>query len=376
MRAGGQFTHLLGLIGDTGLGLKKVNSNMAAFIKRGESQWQAKIRRKGFAPQSKTFNTKPEAEKWARSVEAEIDRGTFIDRREADGTTLEDALERYGREVTPLKKGARAERNRIKRWQAHKLAKCSLSAVRGKDMAKFRDERRAEGKAENTIRLDLALISAMYETARREWGLEGLANPVRMIKAPGSSNRRDRCLSALEEPWLFAGMEAAMPRTPNAKAILQLAIATGMRQGEILKIEWSDVKLSARHIHLSDTKSGDPRDVPLSPQAIDIVQSLPRPLDGGKVFDVSQDRLIRAFSQACKLGRKLYEAENAKQPPEGFLSGLVFHSLRHTAATRMAPLLSAHELCRAFGWKTMQMALRYYHPTGESLADKLAVAAC
>lgn len=347
---------------------------MATITKRGDLQWQAKIRRKGYPPQSHTFATKADAEAWARDVEREMDRGMFLDRSEAEATTLREALERYSREVTPRKKGAESELSRIKRWQARSLSNCTLARIRGKDLAKFRDDRRAEGKAENTIRLDLALLSSLYETARRDWGMEGLSNPVKMIKAPGGSNKRERRLSPEEEAWLITGIETVMPRTSNIRTLIRLALETGMRQSELLGIEWEDVDIKRKFIHLADTKSGDPRDVPLSPVALEVLNALPRPITGGRIFDVSQDRLIRAFRHACIQGRKLYEAETGKKPAAGWLENLKFHDLRHESASRWASVLAAQELAKMFGWRTLQMALRYYHPTGESLAEKLAKA--
>ena len=74
--------------------------------------------------------------------------------------------------------------------------------------------------------------------------------------------------------------------------------------------------------------------------------------------------------------RATYAQQHGQPAPSGWLEGeIVFHTLRHTAATRWAAVLAAQELAKAFGWKTMQMALRYYHPTGESLAAKLHAAA-
>lgn len=193
-----------------------------------------------------------------------------------------------------------------------------------------------------------------------------------MIKAPGGSNKRERRLLPEEEKWLLDGLEAAMPRIPTIRALILLDLETGMRQSEILGMEWDDVDLVRKFVHLDDTKSGDPRDVPLSPKALSILQGLPRPITGGRVFDVSQDRLIRAFRQGCKKGRELCEASTDKKPCAGWLENLRFHDLRHEAASRWASVLAAQELAKMFGWRTLQMALRYYHPTGESLAEKLA----
>ncbi len=74
---------------------------MATITKRGDGQWQAKVCKKGYAVQSKTFKTKVRAEQWARNVESEMDRGVFLSTSVAESTLLVD---RYLTEVAPSKK--------------------------------------------------------------------------------------------------------------------------------------------------------------------------------------------------------------------------------------------------------------------------------
>jgi hypothetical protein len=57
---------------------------MATIRSRGEYQWEAQIRRKGYPAQRKTFETKADAQAWARMIESEIDRGIFVSRVEAE----------------------------------------------------------------------------------------------------------------------------------------------------------------------------------------------------------------------------------------------------------------------------------------------------
>ena len=61
---------------------------MATIRNRGEYQWEAQIRRKGYPAQRKTFETKSDALAWARMIESEIDRGIFVSRVEAERTAL------------------------------------------------------------------------------------------------------------------------------------------------------------------------------------------------------------------------------------------------------------------------------------------------
>ena len=120
---------------------------MPTIIKRGPYQWQAKIRRKGHALQSKTFPSKADALAWTRELESEMDRNVFHSRAEAERTTLTEALDRYAREVTPGKKGAAKELNRIKLWKARPLSARFLPAIKGADLAKHRDALGGKGAA-------------------------------------------------------------------------------------------------------------------------------------------------------------------------------------------------------------------------------------
>ena len=68
---------------------------MATISKRGDYQFQAISRRKGYPSQTKTFETRADAERWAREIEASLDTGYFRDRREVERTTLGQALQKY-----------------------------------------------------------------------------------------------------------------------------------------------------------------------------------------------------------------------------------------------------------------------------------------
>lgn len=71
---------------------------MATIRKRGNYQWEAQIRKRGFPSQTKTFNTKAEAEAWAKMIESEMARGVWLSRSEAESTTLYETLTRYEKE--------------------------------------------------------------------------------------------------------------------------------------------------------------------------------------------------------------------------------------------------------------------------------------
>ena len=89
-----------------------VEQTMADIRKRGPYQWQVRIRKKGYPSQTRTFDTKAEAEVWATTVESEMARGIFVSRKEAENTTLSEAIDRYIAEVIPTKKQHHREKNR------------------------------------------------------------------------------------------------------------------------------------------------------------------------------------------------------------------------------------------------------------------------
>jgi integrase len=346
--------------------------------------WQAKVRRRGYPGQSRTFERKVDAETWARGVENEMDRGVFVSRAEAEATTLKEALERYEREVTPKKRGADQERYRIRALLALPLAKRTLAGIRGAEVARLRDDELARGLAPASVVKTLALLSHFFETARKEWGIE-VDNPVKKISKPKIDNARERRLSVEEERYLLAALDDPGDavkvkdgdrRNEWTPRIARWAIETAMRQGEILALDWQHIDLEKRTAHLPETKNGTTRTVPLSSAAVSLIRPAGNvtPLRKGKVFPTTASALKQSFSRAIARGRRLYVTDCEKadiEPEPGFLENLTFHDLRHEATSRLAEKLQMHELMRVTGHKDTRMLARYYHPRAEDLARKL-----
>ncbi len=200
-----------------------------AYISQRGKYWRAEVRRRGYKPVYRSFDTKQKAQQWARRVESEMDSAAYVDRTEAERTTLRQALERYRREIVPEKRHPYQENRRIQRWIDNDLSHRTLANLRGADFAKYRDERRAAGRAENTIRLELQVISHLFEIARKEWGMEALTNPLKNIRKPSGSEARDRRL----RPGEFEMVHARLSASGNLWAALafELAIETSLRQG-------------------------------------------------------------------------------------------------------------------------------------------------
>ncbi|HEV2611649.1 MAG TPA: hypothetical protein VGU61_15375 [Noviherbaspirillum sp.] len=148
-----------------------------AAITRRKTGYQAEVRRRGFPTVSKVFHTRKDAEAWARLIESEMDRGCFLDRTEADKTTLRDILERYKREISPKKKSAAIEEIRINKFiRDEKLCAYKVTALTGKLLSEWRDKR-LTAVSGSSVNRELNLLSHAFNIARTEWGIH-VDNPV------------------------------------------------------------------------------------------------------------------------------------------------------------------------------------------------------
>lgn len=374
---------------------------MAAINKRGPYQWRAQIRRRGFPPVSKTFTTKAEAEAWVQMNESEMSRGIWVSKKEAETTTLHDALDRYEREITPGKKSAMGERSFLRMWRATALAKLPLAGIRSTDLAKLRDQW-LKDYVPSTVLRRLAVLSHVFTIARKEWGMESLSNPVELVRKPQPNDARTRRI-ATEAPKASrtdtnseksrrSASDGELERVVAASqssllpTVMCLAVETAMRRSEIVSLQWQYVDLERRVVHLPATKNGNSRDVPLSSRAVAALTAL-QSLEGDadeheddseearRVFSIRADALTRAFERAVERAHKAYvnQCKQARQKPDPrFLTDLRFHDLRHEATSRLADIFPLHELTKITGHRDPRMLMRYYHPRAEDLAKRLA----
>lgn len=142
------------------------------------------------------------------------------------------------------------------------VGKISLSSIQGKEIAAFRDMREKGGVEPNTIRLDLALISHLFSTAIKEWGMTGLINPVLQIRKPKLPRGRDRRIRHGELERIIKASES-----PLLGELIRFALETAMRRSELAGMVWNLVDLKKRTVTLPETKNGEKRIVPLSPEA-------------------------------------------------------------------------------------------------------------
>ncbi|MES2353179.1 MAG: site-specific integrase [Pseudomonadota bacterium] len=341
---------------------------MATIVKTPSGTWKALIRKSGWPTTSKTFRTKRDAEDWARRTEDEMVRGVFISRSPSERMTFSTALIRYLNEVTVTKKPKTqlSEKGSAKQLESF-FGKYSLAAVTSELVAKYRDQRIANGKSNNTVRIELALLSHLFTIALQEWGLGLAYNPVANIRKPSPSEGRDRRLRGEEQWRLFEAVDKHS--NPMLGWIVRLAVETGMRQSEILGLRRSQVDLKRRIVRLADTKNDSARTVPLTQNATlifkEALQNPVRPFDTDLIF----------FGEPGNNGKRgSYQFLKIWQTIKKNLciEDLHFHDLRHEAVSRLVEAgLSDQEVASISGHKSMQMLRRYTHLRAEDLVAKL-----
>ena len=325
---------------------------MATITKRGDGQWQTKVRKKGYAVQSKTFKTKVRAEQWARNVESEMDRGVFLSTSIAETTTLTELIDRYLEEVAPTKKSEADIRVRGKLLK-NKLGDRVLAAITPLTVKEFREERLETVKGD-TVRKEMSLLSRILKLAQQEWDIYlPRGNPVNSVAMPPKGKGRDRRLELGEEKTL---LEAAKEYGGFIEDIIILALETGARRGELVNLQWANINFNKCTVILRDTKNTDDREIPLSSSAIEVIKRQPRHITG-LVFPIRGDSITKAFGRVCK---------NAA------IIGLRFHDLRHEATSRFFEKgFETMEVSAITGHKDLAMLKRYTHLRAEDLAKRL-----
>jgi integrase len=326
---------------------------MATLRKRNNGHWQARVRK---ANQSitKTFINKVDAERWAKQVEVEMQKGSYTNLVLAERTTFAEIIERYIVEVLPTMRGGKADYIRLKALARRPIAKLNMVSLTSQKIAQHRDERLKEIAPATVIR-ELSYFSSIITYARKEWGIN-INNPVALVTRPKNPQGRSRILNATETNALFEALKPTGRRSIWMLPLVKLALETAMRRSELLGLRWEHIDLGRRTIFLQLTKNGTSRTVPLSTYAVQILTETPRNIDG-RVFPITHEVVSQAFNRARK---------------QAGVKNIRFHDLRHMAITRLAEKLpNLIELSAVSGHKSLAMLKRYYHPNPELLAEKL-----
>lgn len=316
---------------------------MASIIRSGKN-WRALIDRKGVR-KSKTFPTRQEAKDWSARQEYEILNAPQL----AGTTAFSDVMLRYAKEVSSQKRGYRWEDIRLTRLAKDRIGRIAVGELTAVHLADWRDRRLAE-VAPGSVRREMNLLSSVLSQARREWRMIGF-NPMSDVRSPPPPPKRSRMVTDDELGKLrHSAGEDLRNKTARAFHAFLFAIETGMRAGEIVGLTQDRMFLDRRFVHLPKTKNGSARDVPLSSEAVQLLEVLPK---ADQVFDIKSAELDA-------LWRKLRDRAGVED--------LTFHDSRHVAVTRLSKKLDVLALAKVIGHRDIRQLMTYYDESAEELA--------
>ena len=325
--------------------------------KDGKTYHTVQIRLKGYPPQVASFDRITDAKKWASSTESAIREGRHFKTSEAKKHTVADLIDRYIKDVLPLKPKKANDRKSQLAWWKSKIGYCILADVTPDILAQCRDELSVGITQSGTVRAPATVIQYMtaispaFTLAVNEWRwLED--SPMRKVSKPVEPRGRVRWLEDDDRAKLLAACQESL--NPLLYPCVVLALSTGMRQGELMGLKWPDVNLREGYLILHETKNGERRRVALAGHGLGLLieHTKLRRLDTTLLFPSERNPqkpidLRKAFATALK---------------SAGIEDFHWHDLRHCTASYLAMNgASLAEIAEVLGHKTLSMVKRYAH---------------
>ena len=324
--------------------------------------WWTCIRHKGSKTQIslETSNKKTALDREAK-VRTDIVEGTYFGKLTGYSKTFSELMDKFMKEHAP-KVSVSMQRSYASSLK-HLIpffGDSTLLSISRKRISRYKVLRKGQGVKPATINRELAMFSKAFNLAIDEW--EWIkSKPFPKIPYEKEDNERDMWLTEDEEERLLGNSPEWL------REIIVFALNTGLRQGELLSLEWPRVNLFRKTILIQKTKNGKPKTLPLNKIALDVlnrrlkVKSIKNDLvffnrNGKKIPDgnirLSFHRVMR------KVGIKYFR----------------WHDLRHTFATRLAQAgVDLYKISKLLGHKDIKMTQRYSHHCPDSLRDGVEI---
>ncbi len=235
------------------------------------------------------------------------------------------------------------------RWLDAFLGKLMLDEITLDVIDRVKSER-LKTVSKSTVNRYLAVVRSILLRARDEWEWIDKAPKVKLFREPPG---RERSITVEQAEALLRELPA------HQRDVVLFALATGLRQSNALRLEWSHVNLESGHawVDADQSKNRRPIAVPLNSKALEVLrrQIGKHPV---RVFTYAGGPLNRANTHAWQRALKRAGIENFR-----------WHDLRHTWATwHRQSGTPTHELQRLGGWRTSVMVERYAHLAPDHLA--------
>ena len=314
-----------------------------AYLRKHRDKWQTIVRIVGHPHICKSFKSKTDATRWATETELKI-RREDVGIAKIHFAKFEDLARKYIEEISVLKKCHRDERYTILGLLKEAWSSYPINKIKPTTINKYKDTlaKRVSG---STVNRRLDVISSMFTTFKKEWGYP-VDNPVLAIRRPKRAAPRDRRFSEAELNLLIRGNHT----TPELRSIIKIALLTGMRLSEILRIDARNIEGNTLAIPIAKTK---PRVIPLTKEALTEIKNADLP------FRLTKYALDKKFRRLCKK----YNIKDAH-----------FHDLRHQALTNFMKDkgLNVPETMMIAGHSDPRMLLRVYNNLeAQHVANKL-----
>ncbi len=222
----------------------------------------------------------------------------------------------------------------------------------------------AAGYAQATVNRWQVILSHMMRMAKR-WGLPGAdRNPLEGVKQKECNNAIERFLTPAETGRL----KEAVVRSVNTqlKHIVALLLLTGCRKRELLDARWEQIDLGRKVWRIPMTKTGRARHVPLSDQALAVLQAVPR--FKACPWVIPNPATLKPFLS-------VYNAWDTARR-EARLPDIRMHDLRHSAASNMVNAgQSLYVVGKVLGHAQAKTTERYAHLSNETLLNAVNLAA-
>ena len=176
------------------------------------------------------------------------------------------------------------------------------------------------------------------------------------IKMPEFDNRKTENLSNDQLADLMTAIENDLH--PVAGPMMLMALFSGLRRGEMFRLKWSDIDFKTGFIHLTETKSGEQKNIPLNVMSRELLDSLPQ--DSKFVFPG------RGGNQRTDIVKAVNKIKEEAGLPDDFRA---LHGLRHVFASRLASSgkVDMFRLQRLLGHSSPEMTQRYAHLSDEAI---------
>jgi integrase len=315
------------------------------------------------------------AEKIYHKVMTQIAEGKWFEKPASADKTLGDLLDKYLCEHSTPNKSANTVKNDTAMVEEMKsfFGNTLLRDVTPRLVSSYKTTCREKGLAPATINHRRTLLRHAFNLAKREWQW-CTENPVERVSREKVKNERDRWLTLEEEKKLLECCVLHPTRKENKtdsvywlQEIVLFALNTGMRQDEILSLEWPDADLFRKTILVVKSKNGEKRTIPMNQRVFELLKAKAR-------ANQSDNKVVFASEAGTKiLRRNLMRAfYNARDRAK--IANFKFHDLRHTFATRLAQSgIDLYMISKLIGHKDIKMTQRYSHHCPDSLRNGVEV---